>query len=247
MASATTERERPRRRLLRPSGGVAEGYRVTQRLTWRVAVLSVLVLVVFAALFLRLWALQVLAGTKYVDQAQANSYRTVRVQAPRGRILDRNGRTLVLNQGAQAVQLWTNDLPKVYTRRYAELSRIARVTRVPLYEIAAGIKRRAGDPLTPVVVRDAASKAMVTYLAEHASEFPGVIVGRSYIRQYPYHSLAAQVLGYVGEISASELRSTAKLGGYVAGDEIGQAGVEARYDTYLRGVAGSQRLLAVLR
>jgi penicillin-binding protein 2 len=242
LASATTERERPRRRLLRPGGTVAEPYRVTQRLTLRVAALSVLVLVVFAALFLRLWALQVLAGTKYVDQAQANSYRTVRVQAPRGPILDRNGRALVVNHGAQAVQLWSNDLPKVYADRYAELSRLARITRVPLYEIAAGIKRRAGDPLTPVVVRDAASKAMVTYLAEHASEFPGVIVGRSYIRQYPYHSLAAQVLGYVGEISASELKSRAKTGGYVAGDEIGQAGVESRYDTYLRGVAGSQRL-----
>jgi penicillin-binding protein 2 len=228
--------------LLRSSGTVAEPYRVTQRLTLRVAVLSVLVLVVFAALFLRLWALQVLAGTKYVDQAQANSYRTLRVQAPRGPILDRNGRPLVVNQAAQAVQLWPNDLPKVYTERYAELSRLAHVTRVPLYEIAAGIKRRAGDPLTPVVVRDAASKAMVTYLAEHESEFPGVIVGRSYIRQYPYHSLAAQLLGYVGEISASELQSRAQTGGYAPGDEIGQAGVEARYDTYLRGVAGSQRL-----
>ena len=224
-----------------PAGPVAEAYRVTQRLTLRVTVLSVVVLVVFAALFLRLWALQVLAGTKYVDQAQANSYRTLRVLAPRGPILDRNGRVVVLNHPAQAVQLWPNDLPKVYNERYAELRRLARVTGTPLYEIAAAIKRRGGDLVTPVVVRDAASNAMVTYLAEHQDEFPGVIVRRTYIRQYPYHSLAAQLLGYVGEISSSQLGSDAKLG-YVAGDEIGQAGVEATYDTYLRGVAGSQRL-----
>jgi penicillin-binding protein 2 len=242
LASATTERERPRRRFLPPSGVVTEPYRVTQRLTLRVAVLSVIVLVVFAALFLRLWALQVLAGTKYVDQAQSNSYRTVRVQAPRGPILDRQGRVLVLNQPAQAVQLWPNDLPKVYADRYAELSRLAHVTRVPLYEIAAGIKLRIGDPLTPVVVRDAASEAMVVYLSEHASEFPGVTVGRSYIRHYPYHSLAAQILGYVGEISTGQLQARATTGSYAPGDEIGQAGVEATYDTYLRGVAGSQRL-----
>jgi penicillin-binding protein 2 len=244
LASATTERERPRRRTAPPGdgeGAAAPPYRVTQRLTLRVAVLGVLVLVVFAALFLRLWALQVLAGAKYVDQAQANSYRTLRVQAPRGPILDRNGRVLVLNEPAQAVLLWPNDLPKVYTARYAELTRIARVTRVPLYEIAAGIKRRLGDPLTPVVVRDAASTAMLTYLAEHESEFPGVGVGRTYIRHYPYHSLAAQLLGYVGEISSNELTTDAKLG-YVAGDEIGQSGVESTYDTYLRGVAGSERL-----
>ncbi len=224
-----------------PAGPIAEAYRVTQRLTLRVTVLSVVVLVVFAALFLRLWALQVLAGTKYVDQAQANSYRTLRVLAPRGPVLDRNGRVVVLNHPAQAVQLWPNDLPKVYNERYAELRRLARVTGTPLYEIAAAIKRRGGDLVTPVVVRDAASNAMVTYLAEHQDEFPGVIVRRTYIRQYPYHSLAAQLLGYVGEISSSQLGSDAKLG-YVAGDEIGQAGVEATYDTYLRGVAGSQRL-----
>ena len=142
MASTTTERERPRRRPVPPAGPVAEAYRVTQRLTLRVTVLSVVVLVVFAALFLRLWALQVLAGTKYVDQAQANSYRTLRVLAPRGPILDRNGRVVVLNHPAQAVQLWPNDLPKVYNERYAELRRLARVTGTPLYEIAAAISSR---------------------------------------------------------------------------------------------------------
>ena len=214
---------------------------MTQRLTWRVGVLAVLVLVIFAALFLRLWALQVLAGTKYVEQARANSYRTVRVQAPRGPIVDREGRTLVLNRAATSIELWPADLPKVYNDRYAELKRLAVITRVPLYEIARGIKVRKGDPLTPVIVRDAASEPMVAYLSEHGSEFPGVTTGRTYVRQYPYHSLAAQALGYVGEISGAQLKSSSK-NGYQAGDEIGQAGVEASYDRYLRGVAGTERL-----
>jgi penicillin-binding protein 2 len=219
-----------------------EPYRVTQRLTWRVGVLAVLVLVVFAALFLRLWALQVLAGTKYVDQARANSYRTVRVQAPRGPILDRNGKTLVLNAPATPIQLWPADLPKVYNQRYAELKRLARVANVPLYEIARGIKARRGDPLTPVIVREAASEPMVTYLSEHADRFPGVsVLGRTYVRHYPYHSLAAQMLGYIGEISAPQLKSKATLG-YRPGDQIGEGGVEAAYDRYLRGVAGTARL-----
>jgi penicillin-binding protein 2 len=245
LASTTTE-HRPLRRLGRAPErppAAEQPYRVTQRLVVRVGVLSVLVLVVFAALLLRLWALQVLTGTKYVDQAAANSYRTVRVQAPRGPILDRNGRVLVLNAPATAVKLWPADLPKVYTVRYAELRRLAHVTGVPLYEIARGIKARtlANDPLTPVIVRDAASGPMVTYLSEHADAFPGVdVLERTYIRHYPYHSLAAQVLGYVGEISQPELKSKANLG-YQLGDEIGQGGVEASYDRYLRGVAGTQR------
>ena len=78
MASTTTERPAPKR-VVPETPRAVEPWRVTQRLTLRVGMLGVLLLVVFAALFLRLWALQVLAGTKYVDQAAANSYRTVRV------------------------------------------------------------------------------------------------------------------------------------------------------------------------
>ena len=207
------------------------------------AILSVALLVVFAALFLRLWALQVLSGSKYVGQAQAISTRIVRVQAPRGQILDRNGIPLVTNVQTTAVELWPSDLPNIYAVRRSELGALARITRVPLYEIAAGIKQRrlSGDSITPVVVRPDAGEQMVAYLAEHAGQFPGVTTGRTYIRHYPYTTLAAQLLGYVGEVSATELQTLAK-DGYQPGDEIGQAGVEASYDTYLRGVAGESRL-----
>ena len=239
MASTTTAR--PPRRPPKAET-VVEPYRVTPRIVFRIGIMSALLLVVFAALLLRLWALQVLSGTKYVDQAQANSYRSVRVPAQRGLIFDRNGVPLVTNVPATAVQLWPSDLPNVYTARYAELKRLAQVTRVPLYEISRGIKQRraAGDPLTPVTVREAASKPMAAFLAEHASEFPGVTTARTYIRHYPYQTLASQVLGYVGSITQTELRRLGK--GYDLNDELGQAGVESAYDSYLRGVNGDERL-----
>ena len=243
MASTTAE-ERPRsKRFMPPSKSVVEPYRPSSRLLRRVSILGVAMLVVFAVLLLRLWALQVLAGTKYVDQAAANSFRTVRVQAPRGEVLDRNGVPLVTNAPATAILLWPADLPKVYTKRYEELRSLANLTRVPLYQIAAGIKvrRQANDLVTPVTVREAANEPMIDFLYEHSTQFPGVTTWRTFIRHYPYHSLAAQVLGYVGEISPSELKTDAKLG-YQPGDEIGQSGVEASYDTYLRGVAGSARM-----
>jgi penicillin-binding protein 2 len=220
-----------------------EPYRFTPKLARRVALLGGVVFVVFAALLLRLWALQVLSGTKYVAQAQANQYRTVRVTAPRGPIVDRNGRVLVTNAAATAVELWLDDLPSLYRARFDELRELSRVTRVPLYEIAAKIKARrsVGDLLTPIVIRDDASKALVTYLYERASQFPGVVMERTYVRHYPYRSLAAQILGYVGEISQKQLQTLAH-DGYRAGDEIGQAGVESSYDGYLRGVAGVARV-----
>ena len=240
---ASTVTRPPRRVEARPDGEtVVEPYRVTPKNARRVAILGFVLLGVFAALFLRLWALQVLSGTKYVDQAAAQSFRSVRTQAPRGMILDRNGVPLVTNARASAIQLWPADLPRTYVERYRELKRLAHVSQVPLYEIARGIKRRrgAGDVVTPVTVREAASGPMVTYLYEHSGEFPGVTIGRAYIRHYPYQQLAAQVLGYVSSITQAELRHLGK--GYDLNDELGQSGVESAYDRYLRGVDGDQRL-----
>ncbi|HEY2541529.1 MAG TPA: penicillin-binding protein 2 [Gaiellaceae bacterium] len=242
MASTTEERPRSKR-FLPPSKSIVEPYRPSSRLLRRVSVLGVAMLVIFAVLLLRLWALQVLSGTKYVSQAAANSFRTVRVQAPRGQIVDRNGVPLVTNAPATAILLWPADLPKVYTKRYAELSALARLTSVPLYEIAAGIKqRRAGNDLvTPVTVRESAREPMIDFLYEHSTQFPGVTTWRTFIRHYPYHSLAAQVLGSVGEVSPAQLKTLARQG-YKPGDDIGQGGVESSYDSYLRGDAGSARM-----
>ena len=94
-----------------------------------------------------------------------------------------------------------------------------------MYEIVRGIQKRklSGDLVTPVIVRESASNLMVNYLLEHASEFPGVSTGRAYIRHYPYPDLAAQVLGYVGSITQTQLNHLGR--GYNLNDEIGQTGV----------------------
>ncbi len=239
---ASTATDRPPRRVAPPREQVVEPYRVTPKLALRVAILGGVLLAIFAALFLRLWALQVIAGSKYVDQAQANSFRTLDLPAPRGLILDRNNVPLVTNTPSTAIELWPSDLPNVYKTRYAELAHLARIARVPLYEIARGIKERqkSGDLVTPVTIRESASSLMVNYLSEHASQFPGVGTGRAYLRHYPYQDLGAQVLGYVGSITQTQLE---RLGsGYRPNDEIGQTGVESAFDKYLRGVSGSEKL-----
>jgi penicillin-binding protein 2 len=237
LASTTTTR--PPRRVPPRDESAVEPYRVTPKLALRVAILGGILLAIFAALFLRLWALQVLAGQKYVDQAQANSFRTLPLPAKRGLILDRNGVPLVTNTPTTAIQLWPSDLPRPYR---PELARLARIARVPMYEIVRGIQKRkaSGDLVTPVTVRESASNLMVNYLLEHASEFPGVSTGRAYIRHYPYPDLAAQVLGYVGSITQTQLKHLGR--GYSLNDEIGKTGAEAAFDKYLRGVAGASRL-----
>jgi penicillin-binding protein 2 len=161
------------------------------------------------------------------------------VQAPRGPIVDRNGVPLVTNVTGTSIRVWASDLPK--SGRYTELRRLARLVHVPFAQIAADLRKHAGDPLAPVTVDQAARTDVVFYLSEHRDEFPGVQIARTYLRHYPYGTLAAQVLGAVGEVSQAQL-DTPSGTRYRAGDEIGQSGIERSYDPYLRGESGVAHL-----
>jgi len=230
------------RRFLPPDPRAHEPYRLTPALALRIGVLGMLALAVFAVLFLRLWALQVLSGSQYLRAAQNNQLRTVRVQAPRGPILDEFGHVLVTNRAGTEVQVRLSDLPRDRAQRVGELHRLARVLDVPESQIGVTIRRHRSDPITPVRIKTGVSEAQVRYLTERQDDFPGIQVADTFIRSYPRGTLAAHMLGYVGEISPQQLKALRKQG-YRAGDEIGQAGIESTYDRYLRGVPGEAKLV----
>jgi penicillin-binding protein 2 len=224
---------RPGGRFLPRDPRVDAPYRLTPQLVFRIGILGFLTLAAFAVLFFRLWALQVLSGNQYLIAAQNNQLRPFPVEAQRGTIEDRYGRVLVTNTSGTAVTISPAYLPK--HGAYAELRRLARILEVPLADITAEIKKHRNNLLTPITVKDRVSQAEVFYLYEHEKEFPGMKIAGTYLRTYPYGDLAAHILGYVGEISPSQLKT---LKGYEAGDKIGQAGVEASFDKELRGRAG---------
>jgi penicillin-binding protein 2 len=215
---------------------VEEPYRLTPQLALRIGILGAITLAVFGILFFRLWALQVLSGTQYLRAAQNNQLRTIRVEAPRGAIVDREGRMLVDNKQATAVQIVPADLPRRGGERQRLLRRLSRILKVDYARVSRDLRRQAANPLAHVTVKEA-----VQYLLEHENELPGVQITETYIRHYPAQSLAAHVLGYVGEISPDQLKRLRKRG-YELGDKIGQGGVEATYDTYLRGLPGRSQL-----
>ena len=216
---------------------VAEPYRLTPRLAVRVGLLGVLALAVFAVLFLRLWSLQVLNGEQLLRAAQNNQRREVRVPAPRGAILDRNGLPLVTNVPGTVVQIDQTSLPKRRNLRLRELRKLARVLRMPAREIGAALRRHRYDLLTPVTIKSDVSELQAEYLIERADDFLGVKVATLPLRYYPHRELAAHVLGYTGEITEEQLKALAKAG-YRLGETIGQTGIEAQYDRYLRGTPG---------
>jgi len=214
-------------------------YRFTPGLALRVGDEGVIAFVVFGVLFVRLWSLQVLSGETYLEAAQDNQLRTIRIEAPRGPILDRNGKVIVDNVPGTAVKLWVGDLPD--QGRYDVIKRLAVVLDVPTTRLAKEVDERLYDPLNPITVKTAVSEDQVAYLYEHQAEFPGVQIQQTFLRNYRYGARAAQMLGYLGEISPAELERE-RGGVYRAGDKIGKTGVEATFDAYLRGTAGQAQI-----
>jgi penicillin-binding protein 2 len=217
---------------------VEEPYRLTPQTAVRIAILGAIAIALFAALFLRLWALQVISGERYLQEAQNNQVRTARVEASRGTIIDRNGVQLVTNRAATSVQLWPVSLREMPdAQRVAMLGSLGKLLDLELPEIQAALRRHRDDPLTPVTIKQAVRNEKVVYLLEHQAEFPGVELAQTELRHYDQGSLAAQILGYVSEISPEQLEQR-KEEGYAAGDRIGQTGVESAYDVNLRGTPG---------
>ena len=249
MASTTGKRAD---RFLPPDPRVEEPYLFTPRMALRVAILGAIALAVFAVLLLRLWSLQVLSGSKYEAAARNNQLRTFPIEAQRGPILDRTGRTLVTNAASTAVDVVPIDLPK--QGRYAEMKRLSMVLNVPLPKLLARLEQGMKNPLTPVTMQVAVHPDQVYYLSERNREFPGVQITPTYLRKYNAEASLAHVLGYVGEISPAQLAASKKQ--YKScqttraqeanvpcpGDRVGQAGVEQSYDKYLRGRSGEKLL-----
>ena len=230
--ASTGIRTRPGR-FLPPDPRVETPYRLTPQMVFRIGILGFLALAAFGVLIFRLWALQVLSGAQHLRAAENNQLRTMRIEAQRGPIRDRDGRILVDNRAATAIRVWPADLPE--KGAYGQLKRLARILGVPLPEITKQIEQHSGDPVTPVTVKAAATEEEVRFLEERKAEFPGVVPVVTHIRRYPFGDLAAPLLGQVGEISPEQLKERR---GYRTGDRIGQGGIEGAYDNFLRGRDG---------
>ncbi len=202
----------------------------------RIRAIGFAVMSLFVALIARLYSLQVLQSPTYRSLANQNQVRVITTSPPRGLIVDRNENLLVGNQVVESVTISQADISQP-----ALLARLANELGVPLSQIKASVSSSQNSPYAPIPVAFNVSKDKIIYMREHSALFPGVSAQLTTQRVYPENSTAAQVLGYVSQISQSELARGATQG-YQAGDQVGQAGVEASYEPYLRGVPGKTTL-----
>jgi len=212
------------------------------RLSLRVAVAGGVGAVLFAVLFFRLWNLQVLSGDEYLAEAQNNRTREIKVIAPRGDILDRNGEVLVDNRASLALQLNTSKLPEDPAEEKAELARLGELAHMSLRKVRRTIaEEEEVAPGAPVTLRRDVGFELIAFVEENQEEFPGVTVQRVFVRHYPDGTRAAHVVGSVGEIDKEEMKEP-EFKGLEPGDEVGKGGVEYSYDKFLRGDPGHTRI-----
>ncbi len=219
----------------------------SSQLGLRVAVLGGVALVMFGIIFFRLWYLQILTGEQYVAQAEKNTRRELPIAAPRGQIVDREGTVLVTSKRTNAVQIVPWELPPAGRRRralYRRLGRLLEMSPRTIVEI-----QRKGEkevPYAPVTIKTNAGRGVLTVLGERQNDYPGVTQEQVSVREYPYKDMAAQVFGYVSQVTEEEEQPGKPLHphfkGVKAGTIVGQQGLEYQYDRYLRGTPGAQQV-----
>jgi penicillin-binding protein 2 len=201
----------------------------------RVKMLATLVVVMFAALTTRLWFLQVLAAEEYRDDAENNAVRIVELPAPRGTIRDASGTEILVNSRTSNVLTVNRQEAGGDTERI--LLELSELLGVPAAELGARLDDDRYYAFSPIPVAIDVPKRVRFYLMEHWSHFPGVDVVSAPVRSYPYGSLAAHVLGYLGQVSEDKLKDPA-FADYQPGDLVGVTGVEAVYEHDLVGQEG---------
>ena len=212
----------------------------TRFATSRIAVFQYVTVGVFLFLIAGFWILQVRDHEVNSELAERNRIKTVPLVAPRGKILDRDGRVIVDNRPSYRVLLSRESLNRDH------LAGIAEGLHLDLGELQSRVKRYDSRPkYVAVPIKTELSRGDVAFVESHrdAQTFPELeLIPDSSARLYPQDGLAAHVLGYVGELSDSDLNSV-EFAKYAQGEIVGKSGLERQYNDVLMGVDGQQRVV----
>ena len=202
----------------------------------RLKVIRALFILVFLVLLVKVWYLAVLKADYYRGLADQNHVRIVPLVAPRGLILDTEGRVLVDNIQSSNLILFLDK-----TEHLQSTFQFLKGLSLTPEELEARLKTaRNYSKFQTLVIKENLSIEEVSYILSHQFEHPELAIVEEPRRLYRYGALAAHAIGYVGEISERQLKQT-EFGGHKPGDIVGKYGVERTYNGILAGVDGQQR------
>ncbi|MCZ6464865.1 MAG: penicillin-binding transpeptidase domain-containing protein, partial [Proteobacteria bacterium] len=205
----------------------------------RIGVLAALLVLALSVFLVRLFQLQILEGADLRNRSERNSVRTLRLEAPRGDIVDREGRTLATTRPSFGVQVIPSEL-RAPDLTFSALGQL--LERDP-----DELRKRYGRPtgrarFQPIMLAPDVSRDQMARVDTHRFALPGVVIDTSPRRYYVEHDRAAHLLGSIGEIQPKQLKQD-RFVGYRAGEVVGQGGLESRLEGHLRGRAGGRNVV----
>ena len=206
---------------------------------FKLSVVQYVIMGVLLVLISGLWRLQILGARNYHELAQENRIRKVPILAPRGRLLDREGRLLVDNYPSISCFLVREqgrdieaDLPRIATGLHMTVDQLHAILNH--YKLAAKYQ--------PLPLKADITPDEEEFIESHRDELPELETIDEQRRLYPRDGFAAHLIGYVGEVSEDMLNDP-RYAYYEPGDVVGKSGIEQSYDSLLRGVDGSRDVL----
>ena len=204
----------------------------------RLAVTSYVIVGMIALLLFGFWKLQIIDSDRYAQLAERNRVRSIPIIAPRGSMLDREGRVLVDSYPSFSVLL-LRDAPGQVEKLLPQIADGLSMTMEELkQEIDAA---RAMPKFQPIIIKPEASPSDIAFIESHRADIPVLEMLMVHRRRYPHGDMLANAVGYVGEVSAEQVdASDSKL---KPGDTVGKAGLERMYNETLMGTDGLRRVI----
>jgi penicillin-binding protein 2 len=204
----------------------------------RLAVASYVIVGMIGVLLLGFWKLQVIDSDRYTSMAERNRVRSIPVIAPRGRMLDRDGRVLVDNRPSFSVLLLRDDSSLV--EKYLPV--ISDGLSIPMDDLKDQLYNTRNLPkFQPIIIKPEASDADIAYIESHRSDIPVLEMISVSRRRYLPNGFLAHAEGYVGEVSEQQIE--ASNGKLRPGDFAGKFGLERQYNDLLQGTDGQRRVI----
>jgi penicillin-binding protein 2 len=205
----------------------------------RLTAVQYVILVIFMILAYGLWRLQVMQSDFYAQLAERNRIRNVPILAPRGKILDREGRTIVDNYPSFSALLLRDSSRDLN----ADADLIAQGLHLDAREVRERIRKFTSMPqYQPIFLKDDITPDELAFIESHKNELPELDTIMAHRRLYPRNGFMAHMVGYVGEVTETMLNQP-QFEFYNPGDVVGVSGVEKQYNQFLMGQNGSRRAL----
>jgi len=190
-------------------------------------------------LLLGFWKLQIVQSGHYSDLAEKNRVRSIPIIAPRGKILDRNGRVIVDNYPSFSILLLRDDPAQIQK----DLPQITAGLNITPEDLKQQLEEAKIEPkFQPVIVKPEATDADLAFVESHRVDLPELELMMVQRRKYPLNDFLAHVIGYVGEVSPEQLDQQSG-DRYKPGDIVGKAGLERQYNDTLTGTDGMRRVI----